>query len=151
MIEVGGYALSLTEGVRLVPWGREHELTFLAGAPFANAASTLAFGEGPGGSSLAWTLRAADIPLARRTFATSRAYVARQPRLSVFDRDEPLPNVGTVGGARRRTVFAGDAGVEYRRGPWALGGHLGWKTGGYVPGASYFAGWTGALTLATRL
>ena len=43
------------------------------------------------------------------------------------------------------------AGLEYRRGPWGLGAHVGWKTIGYVPGASYFAGWTGALTLATWL
>ena len=154
MIKVGGIDLSLTEGMRLVPWGREHELTIMGGAPFANAASTFVVGEGPGGSSFAWTLRAADIPLARGVFATSQVHVARQPRLGVVDRDELPQNVGMLGAgalARRRTVFAGKAGVEYRHGPWAFGGHLGWKTEGYVPGASYFAGWTGALTLATRL
>lgn len=152
MIEVAGIELSLTEGLRPVPWGREHELTIMGGAPFANAASTFAVGEGPGGLSFAWTLRAADIPIARGVFATSRVHIARQPRLGVVDRDEPPSNVGMLGGgARRRTVFAGDAGVEYRHGPWAFGGHLGWKSDGYVPGASYFAGWAGALTLATRL
>lgn len=150
-IAAGPLELSARLGLLLVPWGREHELTVLLGASQGNLASTFGVGEGPGGSSLSWSVRAADIRIAGDLFATSRLHVARQPRLGVIDRDEPLPNTGMFGGPRRHTSVAGEVGLDYRIGSWVVGGRIGRKTDGYVPGDPYAASWTGAVTLGVRI
>lgn len=149
-LTLGPLNASLTEGVLLVPWGREHQVTAFLGSGVGNFAATLGASDGPR-SSVAATISGADIPLHGPLFARTRIDIARQPRLDVLDRDEPPP-VGLLGGKEtRRTLFAADVGIDYRFSRYVLGAQVEWKTDGYAVGEPYLSGWTGTLSLALRL
>ncbi|HEY4059659.1 MAG TPA: hypothetical protein VGM39_23755 [Kofleriaceae bacterium] len=146
---VGPLEASLTEGVLLVPWGREHQLTALLGGTAGNFAATLGAGEGSR-SSYSASLVGADLPLGP-LYARTRIDIARQPTLGVIDRDEPSPPVLLGGKETRRTLFDAEVGVDYRYARYVVGAQVGWKTDGYAPGLPYASAWTGTLSLGVRL
>lgn len=147
-LDVGDTQASLTTGLLLVPWGREHQVTTLIGTHDGDFAATVGIGEGPGGSSVSLSLAAADLPLTHGLFAVGRLEAAYQPRLSI--RGEA--GAGILGRTLPyRGSIVGDVGLDYRFGRWVIGARLGSKTAGYTVGRPYAPTWTALVSVAARI
>jgi hypothetical protein len=155
-VRVGDALVTVANDLVLTPWGREHRLGVLVGAPFGDAAAGLRIGEGPGGSSLGVDVEAMDIPISSRLSGAFGLELYAQPALLVADRsfDPPRPigplTGGAVGDGARLRGVAASAGCDVLFDRWLLGARVGAKDVGYLLGQPYAARWTATLSIGLR-
>lgn len=148
-VRAGPIDLSLTNRLWLVPWGREHRLGILAGAPVANAELAARFGEGPGGSSFGLALRVSDVALEPWLVLSTTVETFHQPALLVASE---RTGTGFLGAPPERLLgLAASLGADLHADSLLAGLRIAAKTPGHLPGRPYAAEWTIALALGARL